>query len=73
VRCQQSNETLSEFLQALCDLSKECEFAATSAQEYMEEMIQDAFINGLASFSIRQHLLEKVMELQSDVKIVAHA
>jgi len=58
-RHQQSNETLSEFLQALRSLSKECEFAAVSAQEYTEEMIRDAFINCLASPSIRQDLLEQ--------------
>jgi len=57
-RRQQSNEMLSEFLQALRSLSKECEFAAVSAQEYTEEMIRGAFINCLASPSIRQRLLE---------------
>jgi len=50
---------LSKFLQALCSLTKECEFAAVSAQEYTKEMIRDTFKNGLASPSIRQRLLEQ--------------
>jgi len=55
---------LSEFLQALRSHSKECEFAAVSAQEHTEEMTRDAFINGLVSPSIRQCLLE-----QEDLKL----
>ena len=65
-RKQQSGETLDEFMQALKQLAKDCNFRNVTANEYKEEAIRDAFINGLQSNLIRQRLLEnKVLELQS--------
>ena len=49
---------MHDFLQTLCKLSKDCNFQAVTAEDYRQQMIQDVFINGLASNAIRQHLLE---------------
>ena len=57
-RRQQGSETLEEFLQALHQLSKKCDLQAVSAEQYRQELVWDAFINGLASSTIRQRLLE---------------
>ena len=57
-RRQQSGETLDQFLQDLRKLSKDCKFKAVTAEQYREELIRDAFINGLFSPAIRQRLLE---------------
>ena len=57
-RCQQPQETLDEYLQALKTLSKDCNFQSVAASNYREESIRDAFISGLRSPSIRQRLLE---------------
>ena len=58
-RGQQQGESIEEFLQSLKILSKDCTLEAASAERYKEDLIQDAFINGLASPVIRQRLLEK--------------
>ena len=63
---RQQTETLSEFLQALRILSKDCNFQAVSATLYQEECIRDAFISGITSTTIRQRLLEhKSLDLQT--------
>jgi len=59
-RRQQPGESLSEYLNILKLLAKECTFKAVTATEYQEEMIRDAFINGLQSQCIRQRLLENI-------------
>ena len=65
-RCQQSNETLDEYLQALKALSKDCNFKTVTAAQYCDECIRDAFITGLQSSSIRQRLLEnKTLDLKT--------
>ena len=48
-RRQQQGESIEEFLQSLKILSKDCTLEAVSAERYKEDLIQDAFINGLAS------------------------
>lgn len=58
-RQQLPSETISDFLQALKALAKECSFAEVTASVYREKMTRDAFINGLSSAAIRQRLLEK--------------
>ena len=58
-RLQKSEETLAEFLQSLRELSKDCKFEPVTAEQHREQMIRDAFINGLDSSAIRQRLLEK--------------
>ena len=57
-RRQGADETIADYLQALKKLSKDCTFAAVSAQQYKEQLIRDSFINGLSSAFIRQRLLE---------------
>ena len=44
---QKPNESINQFLQALCKLSKDCNNKPVSAEAYKEEGIHDAFINGL--------------------------
>ena len=55
---QKPGESLQEFLQALQILSKNCKFRDVYAEEYRQELVCDAFVNGLASHHIRQQLLE---------------
>ena len=57
-RRQGVDETVAEYLQPLKNLSKDCTFAAISAQQYKEQLIRDSFINGLSSAFICQPLLE---------------
>ena len=65
-RQQKPGESLDEFLRELHKLSKDCKFRAVSAEQYKEECVRDAFINGLASPVIRQRLLEnKTLDLKS--------
>ena len=55
---QGDTETIDQYLQELERLSKHCNFAAVSAEEYRQEYVRDAFINGLRSSAIRTRLLE---------------
>ena len=65
-RKQKPGESLDEFIRELSKLSKDCGLKAVSAEQYREELIRDAFINGLASPLIRQRLLENdKLDLQS--------
>ena len=57
-RKQQSGETLEEFYQSLHLLSKDCQLRDVTAEAYRNELVRDAFINGIYSHSIRQRLLE---------------
>ena len=65
-RKQQNGETLDSFMQALQSLSKDCQFREVSANEYREEAVCDAFINGLHDSKIRQILLEnRTLDLET--------
>jgi hypothetical protein len=55
---QKSGETLTEFLQELRRLSKDCNLKNVTAEQYREVLVRDSFINGLLSPLIRQRLLE---------------
>ena len=57
-RRQKPGETLTEFLQELRKLGKDCNLKNFTAEQYREELIRDSFINGIASPLIRQRLLE---------------
>ncbi|GFX92370.1 uncharacterized protein TNCV_787161 [Trichonephila clavipes] len=57
-RNQQTEETVSEYLQILNQLSKDCDFTDVKAEEYRKEYIRDAFIRGLKCPRIRLRLLE---------------
>ena len=56
---QQSSEDYHQYLQLLRVLAKECEFQAVTAAQYQEESIRDAFIAGIQSNEVCQHLLEE--------------
>ncbi|XP_064107949.1 uncharacterized protein LOC135216508 [Macrobrachium nipponense] len=56
-RRQQSGESLDEFLRELHKLSKIVTAQAVTAEQYRQELVRDAFINGIAQH-IRQRLLE---------------
>ena len=47
-RKQQPSDSLDEFLQELHRLSKDCQLSAVSAQNYRQELVRDAFINGIS-------------------------
>ena len=55
---QAPGQSLNDFVQKLQGLGKDCNFRPVTAQVYREEMVRDAFINGITSSSIRQRLLE---------------
>ncbi|KAG8171473.1 hypothetical protein JTE90_008887, partial [Oedothorax gibbosus] len=57
-RIQQNGESISEFLQALKQISKDCSFKAVTAEQYRQEYIRDAFIQSLKCPRIRERLLE---------------
>lgn len=57
-RNQQTSESVAEYLQALKQLSKDCDFKSVSAEQYKNEYVRDAFIRGLKSARIRERLLE---------------
>ena len=65
-RRQNPGESLDKYLQALKLLAQDCSFKAVTADEYRDDYIRDAFINGLTSPQIRQRLLEnRQMDLQT--------
>ena len=56
---QESTEQVSEYLQALRLLAKDCSFEDVIAVVCREELIRYSFVNDLSSASIRQRLLER--------------
>ena len=59
-RLQQSGETLVEYINVLKLLAKDCHFKPVTAEIYRQELIRDAFINGIQSQHIQQRLLENI-------------
>jgi len=57
-RRQAAGESISEDLQVPRNLAKDCTFSVLTANQHRDELIRDAFINGLSSSSIRQRLPE---------------
>ena len=57
-RKQKQGENLRDLFQQLHVLSKDCNIQAVTAEEYRNELVRDAFINGISSHVIRQRLLE---------------
>ena len=55
---QEPGRILDEFLLSLQKLAQDCNFRAVTGVRNKQEMIRDAFINGLPSPGIRQRLLE---------------
>ena len=67
-RKQEAGESLDQYLLNLQQLGRDCTFKALSAEQARDELIRDAFINGLASGQIRQRLLEnKTLDLKTAV------
>ena len=58
-RVQNSGESIAEYVHALKQLARDCEFQQVSADRYRDELIRDSFINGISSNAIRQRLLEE--------------
>jgi len=65
---QEPGQSLNDFLLSLQKLAKDCNFGAVTSAEYRQEMVRDAFINGLVSSGIRQKLLEH-RELNLDTAV----
>ena len=61
---QNPNQSLADFRCTLNKLAKDCNFRDVTAAQNRDEMIRDAFINGISSPEIRQRLLEhKVLSM----------
>ncbi|XP_076062398.1 uncharacterized protein LOC143037735 [Oratosquilla oratoria] len=58
IRQQKSGESLDEFMKELSKLGEDCNLKAVGVEQYKEELIRDAFTNGLTSPLNRQRLLE---------------
>ncbi|KAL0859991.1 hypothetical protein ABMA27_010306 [Loxostege sticticalis] len=59
-RKQCPNENIDLYLQALKQLSKDCDFAAVDAETNKNDNVRDDFISGISSSKIRQRLLENL-------------
>ena len=57
-KCRQFEESLQTFLNELLVLSKTCNFQDVAAEVYRNELVRDAFMNGLKSHEIPQRRLE---------------
>ena len=56
---QEVGQSLEMFRRTLDRLSRECNFSEVSASRYREDMMLQAFIAGISSNDIHQHLLEE--------------
>jgi len=59
-RKQNPEESLQTFLNELLVLSKACNFQDVPAEVYKNELVRDAYTNGLKSHEIRQRLWKKL-------------
>lgn len=59
-RKQLNGETIDMYMQALMQLSQDCEFIGVDADTNRKDNIRDAFIAGIVSNKIRQRLLENL-------------
>ncbi|CAB0003003.1 unnamed protein product [Nesidiocoris tenuis] len=59
-RLQKPGETLDQYLDALKEIGRECDFKAVTADTNRDEYIRDSFIRGLHASGIRQRLLENL-------------
>ena len=58
-RVQNSGESIAEYVHALKQLARDCEFQQVSADRYRDELTRDSFINEISSSAIRQRLLQE--------------
>ena len=63
---QEPSQSIDAFKQELQRLSKNCNFQQVTAEQYRQQYVRDAFINGIASGHIRRRLLENTGELSLD-------
>lgn len=63
---QEPSQSIDAFKQELQRLSKNCNFQQVTAEQYRQQYVRDAFINGISSAHIRQRLLENFGELSLD-------
>ncbi|GIY66562.1 hypothetical protein CDAR_53491 [Caerostris darwini] len=59
-----SGKSISEFVQALKQLCKDCQFRPISAKLYRNKYIRDSFIRGLRNSPIKGRLLENNITLE---------
>ncbi|XP_054712929.1 uncharacterized protein LOC129222440 [Uloborus diversus] len=59
-RRQLAGESIDQYLSALKQLSKDCNFEAVTADQNKNDYIRDSFIAGLNNSQIRQRLLENI-------------
>ena len=59
IRTQKETETIDEYVNALNQLARDCQFQDVRANDYKDDLSRDAFINGIGSSTIRQRLIEK--------------
>ena len=57
-RTQRPGESIAEYVPSLREPARDSDFVQVTAEQYRDELTRDAFINRLASSSIRQRLLE---------------
>ena len=60
---QDAGQSIDTYVQNLQRIAKTCNFTDVTAEQYRNEYVRDAFINGITSASIRQRLLENMGEL----------
>ena len=70
-RKQKESENLTDYLQALKILAKECVFANVTAAEQRDECIRDAFVAGLRKTETKQKVLESQKTKLTDIFTVA--
>ena len=51
-RTQKETETIDEYVHALNQLARDCQFQEMRANEYKDDLSRDAFINGIGSSTI---------------------
>ena len=58
-RTQKETRAIDEYVHALDQLARDCQFQDVRANDYKDDLSWDAFINGIGSSTIRQRLLEE--------------
>ena len=67
-RTQKSEESIAEYVHALKQLARDCDFQAVTAENYRDELSRDAFISGISSANIYERLLEDQLTFQNALK-----
>ena len=58
-RTQKETKTIDEYVHALNQVARDCEFQDVRENNYKDDLSRDAFIIGIGSSTIRQRLLEE--------------